>query len=159
MTASTNKRIVIRRFERDPVLGFVNPQSYLQAGGIEVLTPAGTALLVPYTEVKALYFVRDFDGEPPEGSRVFLNRPKMSGLWIRLTFRDGEVMEGVLPNNLLQLEPQGFTFAPPNPTANSQKVFVPRAALAGLQVVGVVGSPLRAGRAKPKPKEQIELFE
>lgn len=160
MTASTNKRIVLRRFEREPVMGFVNPQSYLQPGGIELLTPAGAALLVPYGDVKALYFVRDFDGEEPGAeSRVFHNRPKMSGLWIRLRFRDGEIIEGVLPNNLLQLEPQGFTFVPPNPTSNNQKVFVPRVALAELQVVGVVGSPLRVRKPKPKPKEQIELFE
>ena len=48
---------------------------------------------------------------------------------------------------------------PPNPGINNQRVFVPRAALTELQVLGVVGSPLRLPKVKPKPKEQIELFE
>ncbi len=159
MAGSTNKKVMIRRFERDSLPGFVNPQTYIQAGGIELLTAAGNLLLVPYEEVKALYFVRDFDApEPPAESRLFQNRPKMTGVWIRMRFRDGELLDGLMPNNLLQLEPYGFTFVPPNAGSSSQKVFVPRAALAELQIVGVVGSPLRPRKAKPKPEGQIELF-
>ena len=40
----------------------------------------------------------------PEPSRVFLNRPKQEGLWVRMVFLDGEVMDGILPNNLLTWE-------------------------------------------------------
>lgn len=160
MSGSTNKKIVIWRFDRDPVPGFVNAQTYLQAGGVEVLTVAGTVLVVPYEEVKVLYFVRDFDtGELSTEHRLFLTRPKTNGVWVRMKFRDGEVMDGLMPNNLLQLEPYGFTLVPPGAGSYSQKVFVPRAALLELQVVGVVGSPLRLSKPKPKPKEQIELFE
>ena len=160
MAGSTNKKVMIRRFDRESLPGFVNPQAYLQVAGIEILTASGNLLVVPYEEVKALYFVRDFDTEePPAESRVFQNRPKMSGVWIRMKFRDGEVMDGLMPNNLLQLEAYGFTFVPPNAGSNSQKVFVPRTALTDVQIVGVVGSPLRSRKAKPKPAGQIELFE
>jgi hypothetical protein len=159
LAASTSKRIVIRRFEREPVPGFVNPQTYLCAEGIEMLSQSGAILVVPYAEVKAVYFVRDFDAaEPSAEHRVFNTRPKISGVWVRMHFRDGELMDGILANNLLQLEPYGFTVVPPNPSSSNQRVFVPRAALADLQVLGVVGSPLRPRKPKPKPKEQIELF-
>jgi hypothetical protein len=158
LAGSTNKKIVIRRFDREPVPGFVNPQTYQQPAGIEVLSVSGTLILVPYPEIKAAYFVRDFDGPAPEtDSRVFNTRPKMNGLWVRMRFRDGEIMDGLLPNNLLQLEPYGFTVVPPNPSSNNQRVFVPKAALEELHVLGVVGSPLKPPRKKPK--EQIELFE
>jgi hypothetical protein len=160
VAGSTSKKVVVRRFEREPLPGFVNPQSYLQGGGIELLTAGGALLEVPYEDVKALYFVRDFDAaEPPPESRLFQNRPKTDGVWIRMRFRDGEVMDGLMPNNLLQLEPHGFTFIPPNAGPDSQKVFVPKSALTALQVVGVVGSPLRPRKARPKPEGQIELFE
>ena len=48
---------------------------------------------------------------------------------------------------------------PPDPGFQNQRIFVPKAALSRIQVLGVVGSPLRHPR-KPKvtPKEQIELF-
>ena len=160
LAASTSKRVVIRRFEREPVHGFVNPQTYLCAEGIELLSQSGAILVVPYAEVKVVYFVRDFEsGEPSPEHRVFNTRPKISGVWVRMHFRDGELMDGILANNLLQLEPYGFTVVPPNPSSSNQRVFVPRAALAALQVLGVVGSPLRPQKSKPKPKQQIELFE
>jgi hypothetical protein len=152
---------VIRRFEREPVQGFVSPQSFLRPEGVEVLTQAGAILLLPYEEVKTVSFVRDFGvQETAADARVFNTRPKISGVWVRMRFRDGEVMDGILANNLLLLEPYGFTFTPPNPVSAQQRVFAPRAALSEVQVLGVVGSPLRpAAKAKPKPKEQIELFE
>ena len=49
-----------------------------------------------------------------------------------------------MPNNLLAWEIAGFTVTPPEPDANNQRVFVPRQALRSIQVLGVVGSPLRA---------------
>lgn len=160
IVGSTNKRILIRRFDRDSVPGFVNPQTCFQAGGIEVLTVDGNALLVPYEETKILYFVRDWEKhDEPLDSHIFLNRPKSNGLWIRLRFRDGDRMDGLIPNSLLPWDPYGLVFVPANAGANSQRAFVPRAALAEAQVVTVVGSPLRTAKPKPKPKDQIELFE
>ncbi len=161
MAASTSKKVLVRRFDREPLTGFVNPQSYLQAAGLELLSASGTLALVPYEEVKAVYFVRDFNAEAPAADRrVFTSRPKTNGLWVRMRFRDGEVMDGLLPNNLLQLAAQGFTFVPPNPSSNSQKVFVPRSSLTEVHVLGVVGSLLRAQRSRAKPRaEQIGLFD
>ena len=160
MSSSTTKKVLIRRFEREPVVGFVNPQVYLRPGGIELLSPAGEVALLPYAEVKTVCFVKDFEGAEQEPERkVFSTRPKTDGLWVRVVFRDGEIMEGILANNLLQLEPYGFTVVPPDPYANNQRIFLPRAALKELQVLGVVGSPLRRRKPKPETKEQIGLFE
>jgi hypothetical protein len=160
LNASTNKKVVVRRFDREPVAGFVNPQSYLQPGGMEVLSLSGSLAVIPYHEAKAVCFVRDFDLEaPPPERRIFNTRPRLNGIWVRMRFRDGELMDGLLANNLLQLEPYGFTVVPPNPSSNNQRIFVPRAALTDLQVLGVVGSPLRPRKPKPKPKEQIGLFD
>lgn len=160
MSASTNKKIVVRRFDREPLAGFVNPQSYLQADGVELLSASGTVSVVPYPDVKTVSFVRDFDlSEPGPDHKQFHNRPKMNGVWVRMRFRDGDLMEGVLPNNLLQIEPFGFTMVPPNPTASNQRVFVPKAALCEMIVLGVIGSPLRERKTKPLPKEQIGLFD
>lgn len=158
MTGSTSKKVVVRRFEREPVLGFVNPRTYLTPGGIEILTRTGSIALVPYGEVKAVCFVRDFEGiEPGPAQQLFHTRPKTDGLWVRMRFRDGELMDGLLANNLLQLEPSGFTVVPPNPFSNSQRLFVPRQALLEMQVLGVVGSPLRR-RKKAPAAGQMEMF-
>jgi hypothetical protein len=158
MAGSTAKKVVVRRFDRETLTGFVNPFSYLQPGGVELLRQAGTLTVLTYREIRSVAFVKDFDGEP-EPSRVFLNRPKLEGLWVRMVFLDGEVMDGILPNNLLTWEAAGITVTPPEPDSNNQKVFVPREALRSVQVLGVVGSPLRAKRKKAPAPDQPTLFQ
>ena len=159
MAGSTTKKAVVRRYEKEPVAGYVNPVSYLQPTGVEVLSAEGTVTIVPYGDVKTVAFVRDFESTGSEERRLFLTRPKMAGLWVSFEFRDGDVMEGVMPNNLLQVEPHGFTVIPPDPYSPQQRLFVPRSAVRSVQVLGVVGSPLRRRKPKPAAKEQIGLFD
>jgi hypothetical protein len=162
MAGSTTKKVLLRRMDGHSVPGYAAPHSYLRPEGVEVLTREGQTLLVPYKDLKAVCFVRDFD-VPDEGEerKSFHSRPKVGGLWVRMRFHDDDLLEGILPNDLLQVTEQGVTVTPPDPYANSQKVFVPRMALRELVVLGVIGSPLRKQRAKrhAAPKEQIELFE
>jgi hypothetical protein len=160
LAGSTSKKVRISRFDREALLGYVNPQTYLRAAGVELLTPDGNYTVVAYDEIKSVQFVKDFEPPDPAAERkVFNTRPKMDGLWVRVKFRDGEVMDGILANNLLLVEPHGFTVVPPDPYSNNQRVFLPRTALRELQVLGVVGSPLRQRKPKAVPKEQIGLFD
>ena len=81
--------------------------------------------VVPYDEVKLVCFVRDFQqGEPRKELRLFTTRPKLEGLWLRMYFRDGDAMDGILSNNLLQLETFGFSVVPPDPGFQNQRIFV-----------------------------------
>lgn len=160
MPASTNKKVLVLRFDRETLAGFVSPQSWLQPQGVELLSASGSVAVIPYDEIRFICFVRDFDqGEPRRELRTFSSRPKTTGLWLRLQFRDGEIMDGVMSNNLLQMQSQGFTVIPPDPGYQNQKVFVPRAAVASIQVLGVVGSPLKGRRERPVSKEQLEMFD
>ena len=159
MASSTTKKAVIERFERETLTGYVNPVSYQQPGGVELLSADGQIVGVPYSEIRWVSFVRDFDAPTEEPRKVFLTRPKMEGLWVRFTLRDGDVLEGVMPNNLLSVESHGFAVIPPDPYSNSQRLFIPRIAVRTAEVLGVVGSPLKRRRAKAAPKEQISLFE
>ena len=159
MAGSTTKKAVINRFEKEPLVGYINTVSYLQPTGVELLSADGNVASIPYYDIKSISFVRDF-GEAGEADRqVFNTRPKMEGLWVSFRFRNGEVMEGVMTNNLLQVEHYGFMVIPPDPYGNSQRVFIPRVSLQAVEVLGVVGSPLRKRKAKPAAKEQIGLFD
>lgn len=168
MPQSSNKKAAITRFEREPVTGFVQVPGGFSSVGVEVLTPSGSLIQVPFTEVKAVCFVRDFDspdsGAPWRRHRGFASRPKTKGLWVRMVFRDGDTVEALLPNNLMLCDPAGFHAIPPDPTFQLQRIFVPRAALAEVQVLGVIGSPLRRRRPAPAPDGgqleggQMEMF-
>lgn len=154
----------MRRFDREALIGFVGLQTFCQPSGIELLKPEGDVTIVPYSEIKTVCFVRDFDAarEPLEG-KLFLTRPKMEGLWARMQFRDGQLLDGILTNNLLLLDSQGFTFTPPEPYSNNQRVFVPREALLTMEILSVVGGPLgkmqSRRRVKPDAPVQPGLFE
>jgi hypothetical protein len=158
LTPSTKKKALVRRYDRETLAGWINPSTFLQPEGIELMTEQGGVVMLPYREVKDVCFVREWDGGLPD-RQAFLTRPKMAGLWINLRYRDGESLEGIIPNNLMGLDPGGFSVIPPDPFANTQRIFVPRSALAGVEVLGVVGSPLRKRKPKPAAQEQGGLFD
>ena len=159
MAQSTNKKVLLARFDREPVEGFVQASAGFEDETIEVLTPSGTLLRIPISETKAVCFVRDFDGgETWRQHRTFLTRPKMPGIWVRLLFRDGDSMKGMAPNNLMLVGAAGFSIIPPDPTFQNQRIFVPRPALREVQVLGVVGSPLKRRQPKKVGEGQLEMF-
>jgi hypothetical protein len=162
LASSTTKKVQLWRFDRQPIAGYVNPGTYITENGVELLTLAGNVIAVPFGELKAVCFVREFDRTPPvPPKRSFVTRPKLDGLWIRLTLRDGQQIEGVMPNDLLSISGHGFLIAPADFAGNNQRVFIPRPAVVGAQVLGVVGSPLRqpARKKATTVQDQIRLFE
>ncbi len=158
MSSSTTKKAILRRYDKEPLAGYLNPVGFLQPAGVELLSAEGRISTVPYLDIKSIAFVRDFTHPAAAERQVFQTRPKMEGLWVRLRFRDGDILEGVMPNNLLQIEAYGFSVVPPDSFSNQQRVFVPRVSLQAVEVLGVVGSPLKR-KAKPAGKDQIGLFE
>jgi hypothetical protein len=158
---STTKKVYVRRLDHQLLAGYVAPQTYLRPEGIELIGRTAEVSLIPYGQIKAIYFVREFEGDPEADRKLFASRPKLDGLWVRLKFRDGELLEGVLPNNLLLMTEHGLTLTPPDANSNTHRVFVPRAALEDLKVLGVIGSPVHGGRRRHKEpaKEQMDLFE
>lgn len=161
MAVSTNKKVLVVRFDRETLPGFVQTPDGFAPDAVELLTLQGSLLRVPYTDVKVICFVRDLEGgETWRQHRAFATRPKLSGLWVRLRFRDGDSLEGMLANNLMLIDPAGFSLIPPDPTFQNQRIFVPRAALSEVQVLGVIGSPLRRPVPKEHEKEgQLEMFD
>ena len=113
MALTTNKKVLLVRFDRETLAGFVQVPGGFAVESIELLTPSGALLQVPYSDTKVVCFVRDFDtGENWREHRSFSTRPKSHGLWVRMLFRDGDELEGMIPNNLLQIEPAGFSILP-----------------------------------------------
>jgi hypothetical protein len=63
----------------------------------------------------------------------------------------------VVPNDLLGLLDAGVQITPPDLHGNITKIFIPRAALAEMTVLGVVGIARRKAATAPLPA-QPELF-
>lgn len=155
--SSTHKKVMIRTLEGEALRGFLNPAHLGQADPVDVLTPDGEHLSLALKTVKSICFVSEFTDEFEPIRKAFLSRPKLDGLWVRLRFRDGDTLEGIVPNNLLELLDRGVQITPPDMHGPTGRIFIPRAALAELTVLGVVGVARR--RAPRVPAAQPGLFE
>ncbi len=161
LNSSTLKKIVARKFDGEEIQGHINSAAFLGPEGFEVLDLSGRVQVIPIEEVKGIYFVRDFDSWPTRNERkVFLSRPKIGGLWVKLTFRDNDVIEGVIPNDLTSHQDPGLMVTPPDVSGNSQKIYIPKSALVKMEVRGVVtaGGANRARRKAAEISRQYRLF-
>ena len=152
--ASTHKKVVIELGDKSTLRGYLNPNRLAGAESLDLLTQDGEHQEIPLPKVRAVYFVRDLEeGFVPE-RKAFLSRPKLDGLWVKVRFRDDAVLEGVIPNDLLAFLDNGLHLTPPDLNSNTDRIYVPRPAIAELTVLGVVGvarrKPAAAAAAQPR---------
>ena len=83
--------------------------------------PGDVPVAVRLAELKALFFVEDFDGEPDYSERKEFLQPA-TGRRLRVRFKDGEELVGTS----LTYDPtrKGFFLFPGDPFSNNNKVFV-----------------------------------
>jgi hypothetical protein len=157
---STHKKVIVRRLDRDSLQGYVAPGSFVSDGRLELLNTSGKVVMLDLKEIKGVYFVRDFNDSEGVSRKTFAARPRSEGLWVRLKFNDNDIIEGMMPNDLTQLSSEGFLIIPPDTRANTQRIFVPRTALAAMNVLGVIGGPqARRRRAVAAADEQqVTMF-
>ncbi len=105
---------------------------------INIKSPAGRDVKVPIDTLKALFFVKELDGDSAYAeTKFFTSGPTIEGLWVHLTFTDGEMTEGIVSNNLAFVNEPGFLMKPPDPHSNNNAVYVLKSALTHFRVVGV----------------------
>jgi hypothetical protein len=129
--------------DRDNVQGYVAAGEFLVGSKVELLNTAGNVVLIEMGEIKGVYFVRDFADSTSLQRKTFTTRPRVEGLWVRLRFRDAEMLEALMPNDLTQVRAEGFFLNPPDTRGNVQRIFVPRSALSELTVLAVIGPAVK----------------
>src|SRR5258708_35531145 len=110
-------------------------------------------------EIKGVYFVREFGDSESLTRKTFTSRPRSEGLWVRLRFKDNEVLEALMPADLTQALPEGFLVNPPDQRSNTQRIFVPRTALESLTVLAVIGATRRRRRGATYDHRPMARFE
>ena len=141
--------------DKKPLRGYLNPARLGQLDPVDVLSPDGEHVQLPLNKIRSIYFVREFSDDFEPQRKAFLSRPKLDGLWVKLRFLDGDALEGVVPNDLLSLLDNGLHITPPDLNSSTDRIFVPRAALSEVTVLGVVGIARRkpaAAAAAAQPR-------
>ncbi len=156
---STHKKVIIRKMGRDAISGYVSPTEFIVGGKLELLNQSGKVVQIGLNEVKSVDFVRDFSDPSGPSRKTFTTRPRTEGLWVRLRFSDNDVLEGMMPNDLVQVAREGYLITPPDTRGNIQRIFVPRSALEEMTVLGVIGRPeARRKAAAAEDARQERLF-
>lgn len=93
---------------------------------------------IPTSAVKAVFYVNSFEGDPDHKDINFHSRaPIVHGIWMRLQFTDGEVMEGIVYNSIRYLVDPGFFLMPTDPDSNNKLVYVVKSWLVDHRVLGM----------------------
>jgi hypothetical protein len=156
---STHKKVIVRKMDRDSVSGYVSPEQFVNEGKLELLNTAGNVVAMDLREIKGVYFVREFGDSESLARKTFTSRPRSEGLWVRLRFKDSEILEGLMPADLTQNLAEGFLVNPPDQRSNTQRIFVPRSALESLTVLAVIGATRRVRRGAVDDQRQVPMFE
>ena len=168
--SNSPKKVLVRRFTADVLPGYLPQAAFAGNSTIDLLDLLGRIISLPINDIKTICYVRDFNLADPVNPerltrRAFLARPRSEGLWLRLTFRSGDLLEGLAPTDRSLLdalaEDDGLFLAPPDTRSNTQRVYVPRTAIAELQILAVITAPSRRPPRPERPSKedlQDELF-
>jgi uncharacterized protein DUF6982 len=171
--ASTQKKAVLRMHDGNWLAGYLPAVGFIRRAGpgaqpdaLELLDLSARRQLIPLATLKWACFVRDFNsGEPANPERLlrttFAGRPRLAGVWLRMTLKDESVLEGLAANDLTLLDPAGLLITPPDTRSNTQRIFLPRSAITELTVVSVIrASAASAPKRKPPApdRRQADLF-
>ncbi len=89
-------------------------------------------------KAKAIFYVDNFEGDLSHNPLQFHSRaPIVHGVWIRVEFLDGEIMEGIVHNSIRYLVDPGFFMEPSDPGSNNKLVYVMKSWLKDYRVLGV----------------------
>jgi len=89
--------------------------------------PNAKAIAVPIGALKALFFVKTYQGDPKRVDDNDLSRAMGQGRKIMVTFNDGEVICGQTAG--YSKDKPGFFVIPADPNSNNARVFVVAAAV------------------------------
>ena len=82
---------------------------------------------MPVARLKAVFFVRDFNGNPQYQERKDVWQPRDREGASKSRFSDGEIIVGTTLN--YRPDGQGFFVSPADPAANNTRIFVVATAL------------------------------
>lgn len=166
--SSSRKKAIIRKFSRDWVAGYLPAEGFVHPNGsrvsaVELLGLDGKVTAIELEQVKWVCFVRDFnsgDSMNPERllRKTFGGRPRTAGLFLRAKLTDGDVIEGLAANDLSLIASQGVFLTPPDTRSNTQRIWIPAASVAELEVVAVIGAAKTKAAVIPQDEAQERLF-
>lgn len=124
----TRKHQVYRGFSKKEFIG----------KSVRILDENGNESDFPLKDLKAVFFVREFSGDPAYDEVIFLRKDKpRPWLWAHVEFEDGEVIEGRIKNEEdIVNHAEGFFLWLSDEFANSESVYVIKDFIRKFRIMG-----------------------
>jgi hypothetical protein len=154
--ASQRKPVIVRKFSRDWCAGYALANFGQDSPELEILDLGGKVLSIGWEQIKWVCYVRDFPSATSQSETAnperllhkrFSTRPRATGVWLRMILTDGEEIEGLASNDRSLIEGSGLLLTPPDTRSNTQRIYIPRASIQTLQVLGLIGGTTRGSSA------------
>jgi len=125
---STLHKVIVRTRDGEVIPGFANQDRIRNT--LKIITQQGNEQTFNLDKLKAVFFVKDFQGNPEYDEIKFLNKQSVSSMiWVRVEFFDGEVLEGKILNNMELICSPGFYLSPSDQDTNNKRVYVIKSSL------------------------------
>jgi len=125
---SSLQKVVVRTRDGEVIPGFAHQDRI--SNTLKIITQQGKEQKFSIDQLKAVFFVKDFQGNPEYDEIKFLNKQSVSSMvWVRVKFYDGEVLEGKIPNNMELICSPGFYLSPSDRDTNNKRVYVIKSSL------------------------------
>lgn len=138
-----SRRVVVRYADGTTLRGYFSAEDFqlLKIDSLNLLSIrdiTGESKAVAVSSLKAIFFVKSFEGTTDYSEfKVFTHQPSGKGVWVRVSFRDGEIMEGIAPNAISTFAGPVFSLTPPDPRSNNETVIVSKQCLKEMQILGL----------------------
>lgn len=106
---------------------------------VRTLDENGKESTFPLKDLKAVFFVKAFSGDPAYDEVLFLRKEKSSPwLWVHIEFEDGEKIEGKIKNNgEIINSSDGFFIWFSDEFSNSESVYVVKDFIREFTIMGI----------------------
>ncbi len=131
---SSLQKVVVRTRDGEVIPGFANEDRIKKR--LKIINQQGKEEAFSIDKLKAVFFVKDFQGNAEYDEIKFLSKQSVSSMiWVRVKFFDGEVLERKNLNTMELLSSPGFYLSPSDQDTNNKRVYVVKSSLKNFTVL------------------------
>jgi hypothetical protein len=106
---------------------------------VKILTRNGKEKSFSLEELKGLFFVKEFKGDPDYDPVKFLSKNSVkASVWVHVEFEDGEVIEGMVRDHMSLLFSSGFYLWPSDEDTNNGLIYIVKQAIKDFEIMSTV---------------------
>lgn len=132
---SSMGKVVVRTCDGKVYPGFSRKED-VGDDKVKIITRDGKEKFFATDELKGLFFVKDFKGDPEYDPVKFLNRNSVkASVWVHVEFEDGEVIEGMVRDHMSLLFSSGFYLWPSDEDNNNGLIYIVKKAIRDFEIL------------------------